>query len=130
MHVTNEVFEGRLPKGISWEDQVFNFCEFRNVQGEGLHIASAFLDCTFTQCDLYWTLANIATFVGVKFQDCQFRGCSFSGCRFVECAFEGCCFMDDNLGGSCNFDGSRWYGCKQNGTNGLSLQFAFASLPP
>jgi fluoroquinolone resistance protein len=124
MHVTNEVFKVHLPKSITWEDQVFQFCEFRGIGGEGLHIASAFLDCSFSKCDLYWTLANIATFVGVTFHGCVFRGCSFSGCRFVECTFQDCLFTESNLGGKCSFDGSRWYACKQSNTNGLSTQFA------
>lgn len=124
MQITNEVFETLLPKGISWEDQVFQFREFRGIQGEGLHIASAFLDCTFSQCDLYWVLANVATFVGVTFHGCAFRGCSFSGCRFIECTFQDCRFTESNLGGSCIFGGSRWYGCKQNNTDGLATRFA------
>jgi uncharacterized protein YjbI with pentapeptide repeats len=124
MQITNKVFETRLPRDMSWEDQVFQFCEFRDIQGEGLHITSAFLDCTFSQCDLYWVLGNIATFVGVTFRGCTFSGCSFSGCRFVECTFQDCRFTKSNLGGNCSFDGSRWYGCTQSNTDGLSPEFA------
>ena len=124
MQVTSEVFEKGLSEGIAWEEQVFIFCEFKGIHGEGLHVTSAFLDSTFRQCDIYWALFNIATFVGIKFHGCDFRGCSFSGCRFVECEFEDCRFLPDNLNGSCSFDDSRWYGCTQRRTEGLSTEFA------
>jgi hypothetical protein len=38
--------------------------------------------------------------------------------------FEDCRFLPDNLTGSCSFDDSRWYGCTQRGTEGLSAEFA------
>lgn len=123
MQIDNEVFERRLPKKIPWGDQAFRFCEFRDIQAEGPHITSSFIDCIFDRCDLYWALFNIATLVGVTFKNCDFRGCSFAGCRIVECTFENCRFMDDNLGGGCSFD-SQWYGCRQLGTEGLSVEFA------
>lgn len=124
MQVTSKVFERGLSEGIAWEEQVFIFCEFKGIRGEGLHVTSTFLDSTFRQCDIYWALFNTATFVGVKFYGCDFRGCSFSGCRFVECEFEDCRFLPDNLNGSCSFDDSRWYSCTQRQTEGLSAEFS------
>ena len=46
MQVTSEVFEKGLSEGITWEEQVFIFCEFRGINGDGLHVTSAFLDST------------------------------------------------------------------------------------
>jgi Pentapeptide repeats (9 copies) len=126
MQIDNEVFEKRLPEAISWEDEAFRFCEFRGIDAEGLHIPSVFLDCIFDRCDLYLSLFNNATFVGVRFKDCNFRGCSFLGCRFVECVFENCRFTADNVGGECRFDDSRWYACTQHGTQGLGADLASA----
>ena len=124
MQVYSEVFQKHLPKAISWSDQAFGCCEFHGIDGEGLHMTSSFIDCIFDRCDLYWVLFNTTALVGVKFRNCDFRGCSFSGCRIVECTFENCRFMADNLGGDCHFNGSRWYGCTQRGTDGLSAELA------
>jgi len=124
MQVDYEVFEKHLPETISWEDEAFSFCEFRGIEAEGLHITSVFLDCILDRCDLYLTLFNSATFVGVGFKDCDFRGCSYPGCRFVECVFENCRFTADKLGGACRFDNSRWYACTQRDTHGLSADLA------
>ncbi|WNL45777.1 hypothetical protein RKE25_20575 [Dyella sp. BiH032] len=128
MQIDNEVFENCLPKGVSWDEQAFVFCEFRNIVGEGTHISSIFVDCGFDQCDMYWGMFNIATFVGVSFRHCVFRGCLFPDCRFVECRFEACLFTVDSFGAGCDFRDSRWYGCTQDGTHGLSTALVpFAS---
>lgn len=126
MTISYRVFEARPSEEIPWEDddEVFVFCEFRGIHGEGLHISSAFLDCAFDHCDLYLSLFNVVTFVGVKFRHCVFRGCSFADCRFVECIFENCRFTADNLGADCRLDESRWYGCTQSDTEGLGSEFA------
>ncbi|WP_423372883.1 pentapeptide repeat-containing protein [Dyella acidisoli] len=124
MQIENETFEHRLSKPLSWEEHVFRFCEFRDIDGQGLHITSEFIDCEFDDGDFYWALFNGIALVGVTFRNCRFRGCSFSGCRVVECSFEHCEFTQDNLGGDCTFRGSRWYACKQSATRGLSGEMA------
>lgn len=123
MQIDNEVFEHRLTEDAGWDGQVFRYCTFRAFDAEGPHITSEFIDCLFEGCELYWALFNNATLVGVTFKHCRFRGCSFAGCRVVECTFENCDFTEDNLGGSCSFEGSRWYGCQQRQTNGLSVEW-------
>lgn len=120
MPIIGEVFEKRLPRGTTWDEQAFQFCGFRGMGDGETHISSIFVDCNFDGCDLYLVLFNIATFVGVTFKNCTFRGCSFPGCRIVECKFENCRFTVDSFGGDCRFEDSRWYGCSQSETFGLS----------
>ena len=119
MQIDSETFVGKLAATANWEESVYRYCTFDRIEHEGLHVTSAFLDCRFESCDLYWALFNTATFVGVEFKDCVFRGCAFSGCCFVECRFDSCSFENDNLGGSCTFDDTRWYGCAQTNSQGL-----------
>ena len=127
MPIINEAFEKRLPRGMDWDEQTFQFCEFRGMGDGETNISSVFVDCTFEECDFYWALFNISTFVGVTFRNCIFRGCSFPGCRIVECKFENCRFTVDSFGGDCRFEDSRWYGCSQSETTGLRFSLA-ASL--
>lgn len=124
MQIENETFERRVSKPLSWEDHVFRFCEFRDIDGQGLHITSDFIDCKFENGDFYLALFNVVTLVGVTFKNCRFWGCNFSDCRFVECNFEHCEFTKDNVGGDCTFKESRWYACKQSATRGLSRKMA------
>ena len=124
MQIENETIERRLFKPASWEEQTFRFCRFRNVDGQGLHVISDFIDCEFESGDFYWAHFNVVVFVGVVFKNCRFRGCAFSDCRLVECRFENCEFAQDNLGSNCTFEGSRWYGCKQSSSQGLSEKLA------
>ena len=122
MPIENEVFENCAPEEISWEDQVFVFCTFRGIRGEGLHNDASFIDCTFEQCDFYLCMFNVATLVGVTFKHCDFHGGSFAGCRLVECVFDNCNFGNDNMGGEWRADGSRWYGCSQRDCEGLDTE--------
>ncbi|WP_425493841.1 pentapeptide repeat-containing protein [Dyella silvatica] len=124
MQIQSEIFEKDLPRHISWEELTFRFCEFRGFDMEGGCITSNFIDCTFEDCELYWGFFNGVALVGVSFRNCIFRGSFFSGCRLVECTFDNCLFTKDNLDGDCRFDNSRWYGCKQSGTEGLSIEWA------
>lgn len=124
MLIHSETFERSLSKPPGWEDHVFQFCTFHNLDGEGLHVTSHFIDCEFEGGDFYWVIFNLAVFVGVTFKNCRFRGCSFAGCRMVECVFEHCEFDKDALDGDCTFTGSRWYACKQQSTQGLRTEYA------
>lgn len=119
MRIESETYQTKLTKPASWEECAFLYCTFSHIKSEGAHVTSVFVDCTIDNCDFYWGLFNVATFVGVKFQNCTFRGTGIAGCRFVECRFDGCSFIQDNLGGSCSFDGTRWHGCEQSSTQGL-----------
>jgi len=120
MPIDNEVFEGSL-EGIPWEEQeLFIYCSFRQIEGAGICIEAAFIDCTFERCDFYLSMFNGATLVGVTFKNCAFHGGSIVDCRLVECVFDNCQFGNDNLGGELRLDGTRWYGCSQRGCEGLS----------
>ena len=123
MQIDSETFERKLPAGTDWEENCFRYCTFLGLDEEGGGIDSLFLECEFANCEWYWSLFNLAVFVGVKFTSCRFRGVSFSGCRFIECEFVRCEFSKDNMGGECNFRDSRWYGCKQSETQGLTHAF-------
>lgn len=123
MQIDSGDFRAALGQGINWDENVFRYCTFMQVAGEGAHVTSEFIDCQFEECGWYWGLFNLATFVGVKFKGCTFRGCSFSDCRFVECEFDACDFTPDNLGGECSFEGSRWYACHQKNCRGLEDVF-------
>ncbi|MCB2017183.1 MAG: pentapeptide repeat-containing protein [Hydrogenophaga sp.] len=119
MQIDSQTYIAKLVAPSNWEECVYRYCTFERFNEDGLHVTSAFLDCRFESCDLYWALFNTAVLVGVGFKNCVFRGCSFSGCCFVECRFDGCSFENDNLGGPCRFDETRWYGCAQSQSQGL-----------
>lgn len=126
VQIESEVFSGHLTGAANWEDDVFRFCTFSGLYEEGAHVTAAFVDCTFEGCEFYTALFNCATFVGVTFKSCHFRGCGFPGSRLAECTFDGCSFDADNFGGGCSFEESRWYACKQRGTQGLCIELAGA----
>jgi uncharacterized protein YjbI with pentapeptide repeats len=130
MQIDSETYTGTLVAPARWEESVYRYCTFDCIEHEGLHVTSAFLNCLFESCDLYWALFNTATFVGVEFKNCVFRGCSFSGCCFVECHFDGCSFEIDNLDGPCSFDGTRWYGCGQTSSHRLDPAWVPPSNKP
>ena len=112
MLVESERFESKksMPKG--WEDGVLRYCDILGVSFEGGGPSGALIACTFEDCDWYWALFNIATFVDVTFRRCEFSGVSFSGCRFVECTFEDCRFTDYSFGKPCSFNENSWYKCE------------------
>ncbi|WP_082814482.1 pentapeptide repeat-containing protein [Collimonas fungivorans] len=118
-----ERFESRLTKPASWEDCVFRYCNFADIDSEGGSIDSIFVGCTFENCEWYWGIFNLAILVQVKFKGCTFRGTAFSGSKFVECEFIDCEFTKDNLNGDCSFDDVAWYKCKQNNCKGLEGEF-------
>ncbi len=111
-----------LPRG--WEDDVFRYCTFSNLDVEGDAFEGALIGCRISDSSWYWGLFNITKFVEVKFSNCVFRGSAFAGCLFVKCYFENCRFVKDNLDASCRFDECSWYDCEQTGCDGLPRQFA------
>lgn len=126
MQIESEIFSVHLTESANWEGDVFQFCTFFGLDEEGAHVTGGFIDCTFEGCEFYIVLFNCATLVGVTFKNCHFRGCRFPGSRLVECTFENCRFDADNMGGECGFEESRWYACKQRGTQGLRIELASA----
>ena len=123
MHVASALFAAKLPSSPGWSGHFFQYCDFKAVVEEGGSVDSTFEGCTFTGCDWYWTLFNVATFVRSKFVGCKFRGCSLAGCILVECEFVDCEFTIDNLGGACSFDDTRAYGCITTNTTGAENLF-------
>jgi len=111
-----------LPKG--WEDDVFRYCTFSNIEVEGKAFEGILSACTITDSSWYWGLFNTTKFVEVNFRNCVFRGSSFAGCLFAKCRFEACKFVKDNLNGDCSFSDCSWYECEQAGCVGLPRQFA------
>ena len=104
-------------------DHVFRYCEFEDaslVEFTIVQVEGIFLDCKFTNVEMYWTLLNCAVFIDCTFVGCAFLGVSFASCRVVECTFTNCVFAEDNLGGACSFRETVWYGSIQNGCTGLS----------
>lgn len=130
-------------------EDVFRFCQFDNLDVDGVSFAGMMEGCTFTRGRFYWGLFNTASLIDVRFVDCIFPGTSFRGCRFVRCTFESCRFVLDNLGGSatiddcsfteCRFErcsfkrapqdksdvvtaSNRFYGCRVTGCEGLTAR--------
>jgi len=116
-------FETQLHNPAGWDDHVFMYCDFSNINTEGAIIGATFQGCRFNNCDWYWGLFNTAIFVQVKFENCTFRGCSFYDCRFIECEFLNCEFTIDSFNKSCSFDKSVWYGCKQEKCKDIESEF-------
>jgi uncharacterized protein YjbI with pentapeptide repeats len=119
----SEQFEGSLTDPASWSDHVFRYSEFTGISTEGGEVDSVFVSCKIENCEWYWTLFNLATFVEVSFEGCTFRGTSFADSKFIDCNFSNCRFLKDNLGGDCSFEGVVWYGCSQSNCTGLDRQF-------
>lgn len=123
MFFETQQFDTRFPRGTSWADHIFRYCEFANILTEGADVDSAFLSCTIENCEWYWGLFNMAVFVDVKFNKCVFRGTAFSGSKFIDCVFTECVFLKDNLHSDCSFSDVAWYGCIQNDCVGLEQEF-------
>jgi uncharacterized protein YjbI with pentapeptide repeats len=110
------MFEGHefTPRGsappLSGGD-VFRFCQFDDIDIEGVSYSGVMEGCTFTRGRFYWGLLNVASLIDVRFVDCIFPGTSFRGCRLVQCAFENCRFVLDNLGGSATIDDCSFTEC-------------------
>jgi uncharacterized protein YjbI with pentapeptide repeats len=111
-----------LPKG--WEDDVFRYCTFSNLDIEGSAFEGVLSGCKIEDSHWYWGLFNTTKFVEVKFHNCVFRGSDFAGCLFAKCHFENCRFTKDNLDANCTFTECSWYDCEQTGCEGLPRQFA------
>lgn len=94
-----------------WKENCFKYCEFNDIELEGQHIDSDFIDCRFENFYCYWGIFNIVNFVGCRFTNCTFRGSCFPDCVFVECEFYNCRFIKDNLNSDCDFRDSRAYNC-------------------
>jgi uncharacterized protein YjbI with pentapeptide repeats len=99
---------------------VFRYCRFDKLQENqtGL-VDSDFLNCTFKNCDFYWSAVPVVLFYACTFENCTFRGVSFRGCTFVSTSFTDCTFTRSNLGGDCSFDETKWFDCSQLGCSGL-----------
>ncbi|WP_457444117.1 pentapeptide repeat-containing protein [Roseateles sp. P5_E4] len=117
-------FAGRsdLPRG--WENDVFLYCTFSNLNVEGAAFEGVLSSCRVNNSSWYWGLFNTAKFVEVEFTNCVFRGSAFAGCLFVKCRFVNCKFAKDNLDANCRFDECSWHDCEQTGCEGLPRQFA------
>jgi uncharacterized protein YjbI with pentapeptide repeats len=92
------------PRSRLWDDGVFRWCNFAQLELEGKIIGGALLGCAFREIDWYWGLFNNALLAHTSFKDCVFRGSSFAGCEFVQCQFDNCWFVLDNLRGPCTFE--------------------------
>ncbi len=116
-----------LPKG--WENDVFRYCTFSNIDVEGKAFEGILSDCAISDSSWYWGLFNTTKFIEVKFQNCVFRGSSFGSCVFARCRFEDCRFVKDNLNTGCTFSECSWYDCEQVRCEGLPRQFASEMKP-
>lgn len=151
MLIEHETFSPEVgpPRGRSWDDAVFRWCSFSQLEIEGAVIGGVLLGCELREIDWYWGLFNTTLLSHTSFKNCVFRGTSFSGCEFVACRFEDCRFLLDNLHGPCTFTNcmvvestldkcefavegpqrrpifvnSRWYGCAQSECLGLEAVF-------
>lgn len=104
-------------------DHLFRYCALEDVSLAEFHIVQmegAFLNCSFTNVEMYWMLLNGTVFIDCTFVGCSFLGTTFASCRVVECTFTNCVFAKDNMGGACSFNETVWYGSTQNGCTGLS----------
>jgi uncharacterized protein YjbI with pentapeptide repeats len=132
------------PRSRLWQDAVFRWCNFSQLELEGKMICGALLGCELHEIDWYWGFFNTALLAHTNFKNCIFRGSTFAGSELVRCKFEDCRFVLDNLRGQCTFDrcivvectfnrceivksprgeavfvDSRWYGCRQNECSGF-----------
>jgi uncharacterized protein YjbI with pentapeptide repeats len=123
LHQSTE-FVGKSALPTGWEDDVFRYCTFANLDVEGQAFEGVLSSCTLKDSSWYWGLFNTATFVEVEFHECVFRGSGFAGCIFAKCRFVNCKFVKDNLGSGCTFDECSWYDCEQAGCDGLPRDFA------
>ena len=104
---------------ISWQEELFKYCRFRDFELSVVEVDSDFILCTFENLDWYGGLFNLCNFVECRFQGCVFRGSTFAGCKFVQCTFEDCRFEDDNMGSACTFDDSVFYDTVISGSAGV-----------
>ncbi|CCD86677.1 protein of unknown function [Bradyrhizobium sp. ORS 285] len=151
MLIEHETFtrETGPPRGRSWDEAVFRWCNFARLEIEGQTIGGALLGCELRGIDWYWGLFNTTLLAHTTFKSCVFRGTSFTQCEVIACRFEDCRFVLDNLQGPCTFNScmivetvfdrcefvvdnprrapvfveSRWYGCTQGGCSGLDGVF-------
>ena len=119
MQFDSEVFKGKLGKECDWSENCFRYCNFSGIDQAGDCVDSIFYGCEFSNCTWYWTLFNMAVFIGTKFKHCKFQGCSITDCRFVDCEFENCEFTVDSFDRDCSYEETRWYACTQQSTKGL-----------
>ena len=147
MLIEGQEFNAKLGAPTLTVEDVFRFCQFDDLDVDGVSFAGMMEGCTFTRATFYWGFFNTTALIDVRFVDCVFPGTSFRGCRLVECAFVNCRFVLDNLGGSatidecsfteCRFEGcsfersprdtgdvvtasNRFYGCQISGCDGLA----------
>ena len=119
----NENFEIKLDRSSKGPDNVYRYCNFKNISTEGDSYGDIFVGCVFENIDMYWGMFNTTILVNVKFVKCQFRGVAFSGSKFYEFEFNACEFLKDNLNGECTFDEVTWYKCRQFDCVGLEKEF-------
>ncbi|GLH81813.1 hypothetical protein SSBR45G_67220 [Bradyrhizobium sp. SSBR45G] len=147
MLIEHETFgpETGPPRGRSWDDAVFRWCNFAQLEIEGQMIGGALLGCELREVDWYRGLFNTTLISHTTFKSCIFRGTSLGSCELVVCRFEDCRFVLDNLQGPCKvencvvvetafdrcefiresprhtpvFVNSRWYGCTRRECSGL-----------
>lgn len=117
-------FGGKSEPPRGWEDDVFRYCTFSDIDVEGEAFEGVLINCTISDSSWYWGLFNTTKFFEVEFRNCVFRGSAFAGCLFAKCRFEDCRFVKDNLLSDCRFTECSWYDCEQTGCEGLPRQFA------
>lgn len=99
-------------KPVGWGDTVYRRCGFDGLDLEGLIFDGLMEGCSFTSCELYWGLFNVALVAGTRFEGCTFRSSSFRGSTFVDCEFVECTFTLDNLGSDCTIDDCTMAACR------------------
>ncbi len=140
--------ESGPPHSRLWEDAVFRWCNFSQLEIEGKMIGGALLGCELRKIDWYWGFFNTALLAHTNFKNCIFRGSNFASSELVQCIFDDCQFVLDNMRGQCTFErcvvvectfnrceivkgsrgepvfiDSRWYGCSQNDCSGFEGLF-------
>lgn len=108
--IEDEINQDNVGK-ISWDEEIFKFCEFKDFEFSAVHIDADFIQCSFEGLDWYGGLFNICNFIECRFENCVFRGSTFADCKFVQCSFKNCRFEEDNMGSPCTFDRSKFYDC-------------------
>ena len=98
-----------------WDETVFGFCQFLDLDIDGVSFSGLMHYCTLERSKFYWGFFNTAAFIHTRFVECVFPGASFRGCHFVGCEFERCSFPLDNLGGAALIDDCTLTECRITG---------------
>ena len=85
---------GETLDSSAWVD-----CSFRDCELSGVDIMDAvFTKCHFQNVSFYWCSAFKSVFIDCKFENCDLRG-NFNDAKFIRCGIIDCAVGDNELGG-------------------------------